>query len=236
MYKYTINCNNVQVHGYIDMKKMTPRAANSSGPEAETPAGRMKRALGQLGITQTEVARRISTSTSYINDVIRGRRSMTEAFANTLQIQFGIDKIWLRYGEGQMFRRLPPQPVFEGGGLMSPLPLLERPCDGNPLDSGSWAGSTHPVPRGQARPSALDCYRYVLRVSGQGTTGDIRDGDLVIVETKPARSLPDLQGGWCCTEVNNTSRIQRIKNPRTTKAKILGRCVGIVWRPLPNPG
>lgn len=36
------------------------------------------------GITQSELARRLAFSPSFINDVLNGRRDMTEALANAL--------------------------------------------------------------------------------------------------------------------------------------------------------
>jgi len=218
------------------MAKNPSQTPKNGGPQAEGPGARLQQALDELGITQAEVARRTSAPASYLNDVIRGRRTLTEGFAATIQHEFGIDKLWLRYGEGQMFRRLPPQPSLPSAAAMTSLPLLDRPCHGNPLDSGAWAGSTHPVPRGQALPLAPDRHRYVLRVSGHGATGELRDGDLIVVETLPANMSPDPDDCWVVVMDENVIRIRRLGRSEPPGGQVWGWCVGIVWRRLPAPG
>jgi hypothetical protein len=161
---------------------------------------------------------------------------LTEGFAGTLQNELGIDKLWLRYGEGQMFRRLPPQPSLPVAATMTPLPLLDRPCKGNPLDSNAWAGSTHPVPRGQALPLAPDRYRYVLRASGHDSAGDIREGDLVVVETLPDQTSVGLSNCWVVVAHDRVTRIRRVGRSADPGSQVWGWCVGIVWRRLPTPG
>lgn len=217
------------------MTQKPPHGIKNGDSPPLAAGARLERAVEQLGITQAQIARRTSAPASYVNDVIRGRRSLSEGFAGTLQNEFGIDRIWLRHGEGQMFRRLPPQPSLEGGGHMTPLPLLDQPCKGNPLDCGAWAGSTHPVPRGQARPTAPDLHRYVLRVSGQGSRGGIRDGDLVVVETLSPQSSLELGGCWCIVVTDNVSRIRQFRKSERPRGEVWGWCLGIVWRPFPPP-
>lgn len=200
-----------------------------------TPGERLGKALKALGLTQAEVGRRTRVGTAYVNDVIHGRRGLTEPWAEWLQQEFGIDKIWLRYGEGQMLRRLPGSagPHDTGTGVpMVPLPILDHPCQGNPLDSDRWVGSTHPLPRSLARPSSPNSYRYVLRVSDAGKTGEMRDGDLVLVENSPAGETPDLTGCWCAIRTGNTLKWRLIRDPSQTRGEIWGRCLGIVWREM----
>jgi hypothetical protein len=201
----------------------------------DSPPARLAQALQALNVTQAEVGRRTKVGAPYVNDVLRGRRPVSEPFAEYLQTEFGIDKIWLRYGEGQMFRRLPPSAATVGGmgGVgLAQLPLLDRPCAGNPLDSVAWLGSTHPVPRSLANPSVANRYRYVVRVAGCGASGEIRDGDVVLVENF-ARSAPgDLAGSCCVVADAGVGKIQRITKSAQNRLEIWGRCIGLLWRGL----
>ena len=115
------------------------------------------------------------------------------------------------------------------------LPLLDEPCRGNPLNSNVWPGSVHPVPRGQAQPTVASRYRYVLRVSIHGQTGDIRDGDLIVVETLEAAE--SAAAAECVGVVVNGDGFE-VRKPRKSDlsgSKVWGWCVGIVWRRLPAP-
>ena len=215
---------------------MKPRDAQPTGSQSNSPATRLEQAVQRLGITQAEIARRTRTLPAYVNDVIHGRRSLTEAFAAMLQMEFGVDKIWLRHGEGQVFRRLPSGESLHGSVAMTPVPLLDRPCQGNPLDSEFWVGSTHPLPRGMARPAAPDRYRYVLRIAGCGCTRAIHDDDRVLVENLPGPDPHDFVGCWCVVETHEGGVIRQIRPSDPGRAVIWGRCLGIVWRQLPNPG
>lgn len=201
----------------------------------EGPGDRLAEALRALGVTQVEVARRTKVGPAYINDVIRGRRSLTEAFADRLQLEFGIDRIWLRHGEGQMLRRLPLPEDLKGGLALVPVPLLERPCPGNPLDSDQWLGSFHPLPRGLARPSAPDRYRYVLRVSSCASEGEVRRGDLVLVENLPKPNIRELENCWCTALIRRKATVLQLKvSHQAAGVQIWGRCLGVVWRALPG--
>lgn len=199
----------------------------------EGPGDRLTEAIRTLGVTQVEMARRTKVGPAYINDVIRGRRSLTEAFADRLQLEFGIDRIWLRHGEGQMLRRLPLQGDPKGGLALVPVPLLERPCPGNPLDSDHWLGSTHHLPRGLARPSIPEHHRYVLRVTTCAPRGEIRPGDLVLVENIAKPNVRELELCWCTALIRREATVLQIKTShRVARVQIWGRCLGVVWRAL----
>lgn len=198
----------------------------------ETPSARLATAITALTITQAEVARRTKVGPSYVNDVVHGRRSVTEPFAEMLQAEFGIDKLWLRNGSGQMFRRLPP--VASGPQAaavpMAPLPLLDGPCAGDPMDSDIWRGSMHVVPRSLARASDPDNHRYVLRVRGQGERGEIRDDDLILVESIRRAAPKDVVGRWCVVAKRHGEGLRLVKE--SDACRILGKCIGLLWRSL----
>lgn len=200
----------------------------------DSPNARLAQAIQELKVTQAELGRRTKVGSPYVNDVLRGRRSISEPFAEYLQSEFGINKIWLRYGEGPMFRRFSPSASVKGavaGFGLAQLPLLDRPCDGNSQENEAWLGSTHPVPLSLANPSASDRHRYVLRIAGYGTSGEIRDGDLVLVENAGGFSSDELACRLCVVATAGIGKIRRIAEPKD-RLEIWGRCIGILWRGL----
>jgi transcriptional regulator with XRE-family HTH domain len=213
---------------------------DSDSPPAatDTANARLATAIRTLKVTQAEVARRTEVGATYISDVVHSRRPVTNSFAAVLQAEFGIDKLWLRHGEGEMFRRQPPEAgiaeLADAGGMVS-LPLLDAPCPGNPLDAAAWASSTHPVPRNLARPSAPDCRRYVLRIDADAAGREFRKGDLVLVENLPDPSFSDLVGCWCTVGTGEEAVLRCVTRGTRARGSIWGRCVALVWRELPGP-
>ena len=61
--------------------------------DTESPGDRLASALKALEVRQADVARRTKVSTAYVNDLIHGRRSISEPYAEWLQTEYGIDKI-----------------------------------------------------------------------------------------------------------------------------------------------
>lgn len=209
--------------------------SENSGPTPDSPRARLARAMKESGITQAEIGRRTNVGPQYVNDVLHNRRPLTEAFAEYLQTEFGFDKMWLKYGEGQVFRHLPPLAGAPAASVaLTSLPLLDRPCRGNPLDSDRWVGSTHSVPRSLARPDAVRGFRYVLKVEDCGRKGEIRDGDLLLVENVLKPSVEELTGRWCIVSISGKTTFRKIKitSSDRTRGDVWGWCVGILWRAL----
>lgn len=207
-------------------------------PPPQTPGKRLKLALQSTKVTQVEVGRRTDSSKSYVNDIIHGRRTLTEGFAQTVQTEFGIDKIWLLFGEGNMIRSLPSSPTATGVGVpvdMVLVPALDRPTRRQPQKSPSWHGTLHPIPRGLATASMPKAFRYVLRVNGWGRKGEIRDGDLLLVETIAESGEPLPEGAFVGGLRKGRMTFRRLKKNADVQPGKLCRCVGLLWRDLALP-
>ena len=95
------------------------RARKTVGINPDSPNARLAQAIQELKVTQAEVGRRTKVGAPYINDLVRARRSVSEPFAEYLQSEFGINKVWLRYGEGPMFQEVPAVTLWASMRSMS---------------------------------------------------------------------------------------------------------------------
>jgi transcriptional regulator with XRE-family HTH domain len=70
---------------------------------------RIREARKTLKLTQTEFAKEIFVSTSYIPELENGHRIANDRILHLISMTFGISEAWLKTGEGTMFNRTPEQ-------------------------------------------------------------------------------------------------------------------------------
>ena len=67
---------------------------------------RIKELRKHLGLTQAEFGDKISMRQTGVAWLESGERKITDRVITTICAVFGVDEIWLRTGEGEMFRKL----------------------------------------------------------------------------------------------------------------------------------
>ena len=70
---------------------------------------RIKELRKHLGLTQAEFGDKISMRQTGVAWLESGERKITDRVITTICAVFGVDEIWLRTGEGEMFRKLSRQ-------------------------------------------------------------------------------------------------------------------------------
>lgn len=58
----------------------------------------------ELGLSQTEFAKRIYVSRDVISNIELKRVEPTELILNVICVEFGVNEVWLKTGEGDMFQ------------------------------------------------------------------------------------------------------------------------------------
>lgn len=223
-----------------------------------TPNKRLSKILAQLkasGISQREIAKKIDTPAQYISDIKAGRSTLTSTFALRLERSFGVSHDWLLKEEGEPWiaeAAKDDYPPFGQSTEVEALPLLDTVVGDNPSRSSDWNGARYPVFAAQARPSLADAYRYVLRVSEGNACEELKPGDLVLVENRPAITLKSASDRLCAVRVGDVNtldtvtpcsrppgyRLRRLgdaaRRPDAEEQEIhiLGICVSLLWRKL----
>lgn len=147
---------------------------------------RLKQALRKIareqGLTQKQIAARLGIPPQYLSDLKHRRRAIAELLARRFGHEFRVRHEWLLHGEepaelpsaaGAADSGVPQSSVF--------LPILRRPCVGDPLGSPFWERSNLEL-TGPAAAAAGHCIRpYVLRVDNDERGGRLRRGNLLLV-------------------------------------------------------
>jgi transcriptional regulator with XRE-family HTH domain len=135
----------------------------------------------QQGLTQGEIARRISVPPQHLSDVKFGRRSLSELFARRFQDEFGVDHQWLLGARGSMeVPRLDRSSTPPNTGRVW-LPVFANPISGDPFTAPAWDGTTVEL-AGVAAARILHADRpYVLRFGAEDRLNRVRYGDLLLV-------------------------------------------------------
>jgi len=213
---------------------------DQSDPE-QLRCDRLKQVFAELadrGITQRQAAIDLNMPPQYLSDVKNGHRNLTEQFARRIAEHYAVSFAWLVSGEGSK-----NTPRFDGvGGTTKTdtvmLPVLSEPIEGNPAESVAWDGSKLKVSGAAASMAARASQPYVLRIASDDVDGRLQKYDLVLVSQESTDSATievvqhrgriilarrDENGEWKSLETG-----RRI----STKARVVGRCLGIVWATL----
>ena len=70
----------------------------------ETIGDRIEQVLKASGIKKIEAARRLNVSSAFITQLCKGDSGASDRTISDICREFGVDEVWLRHGEGEMFR------------------------------------------------------------------------------------------------------------------------------------
>ena len=70
----------------------------------ETIGERIEQVLKASGIKKIEAARRLNVSSACITQLCKGDSGASDRTISDICREFGVDEVWLRHGEGEMFR------------------------------------------------------------------------------------------------------------------------------------
>jgi transcriptional regulator with XRE-family HTH domain len=198
--------------------------------------------LEEQGISQREVAKRLTVPASYLSDVKNGRRPVTELLAGRFHKEYGVEPHWLLGSAGSM--DVPPLAVAPANGdsRRAWLPVFVKPISGDPTQNADWDGSCVEL-AGVAAVRVLFADRpYVLRLGVDDRAGRLRRGDLVLISQavedaaqiqvlktsgksgKMFLARRDAEGGW--------QRLSHIDDQIVGEPLVVGHCLGVVWSKL----
>ena len=194
--------------------------------------------LADKGLSQGQIAQRVGIPASYLTDVKKGHRAMTELFARRLAEEFCLDYRWLLGDAGTMDSLTLGQDVVAEESDSIWLPMFPHPVQGRPRTLPQWDGSCVEICGAGAARARAATDPYVLRFQRDDHTGRLRANDLVLVSQTVndqaqiqviklrnkmflARQLPD--GSW--------ERVAE-KGPFRGDVPVVGHVIGIVWGSL----
>lgn len=70
----------------------------------ETIGERIEQVLKVSGLKKIEAARRLNVSSAFITQLCKGDSGASDRTISDICREFGVDEVWLRHGEGEMFR------------------------------------------------------------------------------------------------------------------------------------
>jgi len=70
----------------------------------ETIGERIEQVLKVSGLKKIEAARRLNVSSAFITQLCKGDSGAGDRTISDICREFGVDEVWLRHGEGEMFR------------------------------------------------------------------------------------------------------------------------------------
>jgi transcriptional regulator with XRE-family HTH domain len=82
---------------------------------------RIKQVRKTVGLPQTKFAKRIAISTGYIADIELGNNNASERVIRLISMEFGVDELWLRTGQGSMFNEEADVKVIKATSLFKML-------------------------------------------------------------------------------------------------------------------
>ena len=200
--------------------------------------------LAAKGLTQAEIAQRLSVPPSYLSDVKNGYRTLTELFARRVSEEFGVDYMWLLHGTGSGEK--PSASVTSSPDAQMLLPVVGTPCLGDPAVSATAEGILVAI-SGPARVAAAQAsIPYLLRL-GQGLKAEgLREGDILLMSQEAGgegHAIVVLQSGKPKDSETGPLRLARRKGEkgfadpssgRTLRGsvQVVGCCLGVVWRAM----
>jgi hypothetical protein len=191
--------------------------------------------LVEQGATKTRIAGAIGVSPQYLNDILGGRRALTELIARRIGEQFHLD---YRLLLGQAAQD--PQPASNSASLSIPIdmvPILSCPIAGEPSHHQCWDATYFRIPE-IALPKLLvaDC-PYVLRFLDDDVEKRLHRNDLVLIsqsQNEDAQIVVINNGSECFLARRKSRKWVRIADGQslTGETGLVGYCVGVLWSTL----
>lgn len=196
---------------------------------------RLKKALRKIareqGLTQKQIAARLGIPPQYLSDLKHNRRALAELVARRFNQEFAVGHQWLLSGKR-------PEKMAPTGEATVVLPVLRRPCVGDPLDSASreeprirLTGPAAEAARRSERP-------YVLRIDHVEEGGRLSRGDLVLVsqDVDPTSEYQVVvhRGRAVVARLAGDGRLRALEEGAELPQNVrrVGSCLGIVWAVL----
>lgn len=228
-------------------------ATDHLAEERKQHADRLRRALDEAGLKQSEVARRLNISVQFVNDILGARKRMTRSFSAFFQSEFFISSDWLLTGEGAMWHVPPPGAAEREKSVPVPL-MLELPRSFDEIGSDPRQATTKLV-TDIARPATPNRKRFVYVARDDSMRPTVLKGDRLLFEAGRKHKLLDLDGKICALIVGGEDVIRRVEledheyrpiihltspNPDVPRRKVTRReqeklvvagiLAGLVWR------
>ncbi len=192
--------------------------------------------LADRGITQRQAAVNLNVPPQYLSDVKNGHRNLTEQFARRIAEHYSVSFAWLVFGEGSKGTpRLDVAGTTKTDTFM--LPVLSEPIQGSPTESVAWDGSKLNVSGAAAAMATRATQPYVLRIAND-VEGRLRKHDLVLVSQESVDSatitVVQHRGRIVLARRDGNGEWKSLETGRriSAKARVVGRCLGIVWATL----
>ena len=200
--------------------------------------GRLLELLVQKGQSQNLVAQRAGVPASYLSDVKKGNRAMTELFARRLAAEFRVDYRWLLGEVGSMDSLALGQEVVDEESVSIWLPVFPYPVRGRPRSLPDWDGTCVDVCGAAAARARTAIEPYVLRFLADDHAGQLRKHDLVLI-SQAVNDLAEIQvirlrRGMYLARRTAAGDWERLAEPGLIREKVevSGYGLGIVWRSL----
>ena len=87
-----------------------------------TISGRIKQLRQTLNMSQVEFAKAIYISNGYIAELETEHRRVNDRIIHLISLTFGVNEIWLKTGDGDMFFKTPGEKLQRMVGLFNELP------------------------------------------------------------------------------------------------------------------
>jgi transcriptional regulator with XRE-family HTH domain len=84
---------------------------------------RIRRARKALNISQKDFAKAICISNTYLADIENGSRKSNDRIVKLVSMVYGVNKQWLKTGEGEMFYKSPDEKITRLVNIFNELPL-----------------------------------------------------------------------------------------------------------------
>ncbi len=188
---------------------------------------RLREARTELGITQTDIAKRIGVNPSAINQIERGSTRPSLATIESVSEAYKINADWLLTGRGEMF--------VGSGNVISPTHLLVNRSGmtlepigelvevqiagiiaaGMPIEQNGDNELLAPL-----RLALPNKDEYVaLTVQGDSMEPEVRDGDFVLIRRNPDWFYSDNK--ICAISVDHEFTLKRLQIDASNKMVIL---------------
>jgi transcriptional regulator with XRE-family HTH domain len=191
--------------------------------------------LAQKGHSQNQVAQRAGVPASYLSDVKKGNRAMTELFARRMAEEFHVDYRWLLGDTGTMDSLELGRTVVDEESTSVWLPLFLHPVRGQPRSLPDWDGACVEVCGAAAARARTATEPYVLHFLADDHAGRLRKHDLVLI-SQAVNDLAEIQvirlrRGMFLARKTPAGQWERLaeSGPIGDKVEVMGHGLGIVW-------
>lgn len=218
--------------------------SDSKSPEGELEEVarlRLKQLLQELeakGVKQQEVAERVGMSPTFLADLKRGHRQLSELSARRIGEVFSVDYRWLL---GQVGTMQTPTVTAEATSRPADgvwLPVFSRPVRGTPERLPVWDGSSVQVVGAAAVRVRLAENPYVLRFAKKDHAGRLRPNDLLLISQRPNEQaeihVVRIAAKLLLARRGPAGRWEQVVDQEVLDHvdETVGHAMGIVWGPL----